>query len=76
MAESCSRQLNGWSGSIDKLPFEGRRRLHERDRASREAAQKAHDFRLKFLRGLKTDHPLYNSSEARAARGEAQETAG
>jgi four helix bundle protein len=25
LAESCARQLNGWSGSIDKLPFSGRR---------------------------------------------------
>lgn len=71
LAESCARQLTGWAGSIDKLPFEGRRHLPEQERASRAVAQKAKDFRLDFLRNLKPNHPLYNSSEARAARGEA-----
>jgi four helix bundle protein len=71
LAESCARQLTGWAGAVDKLPFEGRRHLPAKERASRETAQKARDFRLNFLRGLKPNHPLYNSSEARAARGEA-----
>jgi hypothetical protein len=31
------------------------------------------DFRLEFLRDLKPEHPLYNSSEARAARGKPEE---
>ena len=70
LAESCARQLTGWAGSIDKLPFDGRRHLPERDRASRETADKAKEFRLRFLKGLKPGHPLYNSPEARAARGE------
>src|SRR5262245_22106404 len=25
LAESCARQLTGWEGALDKLPFEGRR---------------------------------------------------
>ena len=25
LAESCARQLTGWAGSIDRLPFEGKR---------------------------------------------------
>jgi four helix bundle protein len=70
MAESCARQLTGWSGSIDKLPFEGRRHLPEKQRATREIAQKARSFRENFLKGLKPEHPLYNSDEARQARGE------
>lgn len=73
MAESCARQLTGWSGSIDKLPFEGRRHLPEKERATREVANKARSFRDNFLKGLKPDHPLYNSTEARVARGEAVE---
>lgn len=73
LAESCARQLTGWSGSIEKLPFEGRRHLPERERASRVTAQKARDFRLNFLRSLKPSHPLYNSAEARTARGEPEE---
>jgi four helix bundle protein len=70
LAESCARQLTGWSGSIEKLPFEGKRHLPEKERTSRQVRQQATDFRLNFLRGLKPSHPLYNSSEARAARGE------
>ncbi len=70
-AESCARQLSGWAGSLDKLPFEGRRHLPEKERATREIAQKSRDFRLNFLKTLRPNHPLYNSSEAREARGEA-----
>ena len=69
LAESCARQLTGWAGAVDKLPFEGRRHLPQNERQSREAGQKARDFRLNFLRSLQPDHPLYNSPEARAARG-------
>ena len=73
LAESCARQLTGWSGAIDQLPFKGPRHLPERERASREIAQKSRNFRLNFLRTLKPNHPLYNSTEARTARGEALE---
>lgn len=73
LAESCARQLTGWAGSIEKFPFAGRRHLPEKERASREVAQKAKEFRLNFLRNLKPEHPLYPSAEARAARGEAGE---
>ena len=71
LAESCARQLTGWSRAVDKLPFEGRRQLPEREQSAREAARKAESYRLNFLRNLKPSHPLYRSSEARAARGEA-----
>ena len=70
LAESCARQLTGWAGAVDKLPFEGRRHLPAQQRSQREATQKSHDYRLRFLKSLKPTHPLYNSSEARAARGE------
>ena len=70
LAESCARQLTGWAGAVDKLPFEGRRQLPEKERQSRQTAQKARDFRLSFLKNLKPDHPIYNSFEARMARGE------
>lgn len=70
LAESCARQLTGWSGAVDQLPFQGRRQLPETERDSREVARKAREFRLNFLRHLKPDHPLYHSTEARAARGE------
>src|ERR1043166_4578483 len=70
LAESCARQLTGWAGALDQMPFEGRRHLSHRERGNREAERKARDFRLNFLRNLKPNHPLFNSSEARAARGE------
>ena len=73
LAESCARQLTGWSGSIEKLPFEGRRHLPEKERATRAVTQKTKDFRLNFLRNLKPNHPLYDSPEARVARGEPEE---
>jgi hypothetical protein len=73
LAESCARQLTGWSGSIERFEFEGRRHLPEDQRVAHAAATKAREFRLNFLRSLKPDHPLYRSSEARTARGEALE---
>ena len=71
LAESCSRQLTGWAGAVDALPFQGKRHLPARERKAREKAGKVNDFRLNFLKSLKRDHPLYQSPEARAARGEA-----
>ena len=32
LAESCARQLTGWSGAVDKLSFEGPRHLPEKNR--------------------------------------------
>jgi four helix bundle protein len=73
LAESCARQLTGWAGSLDELPFEGRRHLPRQQRAQRDAAQKASEYRLRFLKSLKPGHPLYYSADARAARGEPQD---
>ena len=70
LAESCARQLTGWAGAVDKLPFEGRRHLPAREREPRQAAESARNYRLNFLKDLKPTHPLYRSPEARAARGE------
>lgn len=72
LADSCARQLTGWSGSIEKLAFEGRRHLPESRREALAVAEKAREFRLNFLRNLKPTHPLYKSQEARAARGESE----
>jgi four helix bundle protein len=70
LAESCARQLTAWSGAVEQLPFKGPRHMPQPERSFREAAQKAREFRLNFLRNLKPEHPLYNSTEAREARGE------
>jgi four helix bundle protein len=71
LAESCARQLTGWAGSVDRLPFEGRRHMPDKFKRARETEEKARNFRLNFLKQLKPNHPLHNSPEARAARGEA-----
>ena len=70
LAESSARQLTGWAGAVDMLPFEGKRHLPERERKARETAGKGKLFRLNFLKSLQPNHPLYATSEARAARGE------
>jgi four helix bundle protein len=70
LAESCARQITAWIRSIENSPVQGKRHLTGDLREKREVAQKARDFRLNFLRNLKTDHPLYNSPDARAARCE------
>jgi four helix bundle protein len=73
LAESCARQLTGWAGAVEQLPFDGKRHLPPQRRSQREAAQKANEYRLRFLRSIAPTHPLYNSAEAPAARGESVE---
>ena len=68
LAESCARQLTGWAGAVQKLPFEGPRRMPEKTKRTRETARKTTDFRTKFLATLQPTHPLYNTPEAQAAR--------
>lgn len=70
LAESCARQLTAWTMANDSSPVQGKRHLTGEVKQRREVARKARDFRLNFLRNLSPQHPLYNSSEARAARGE------
>ena len=53
--------------------MQGKRHLTGEVKEKREAAQKAQNFRLNFLRNLRPAHPLYNSPEARTARGESLE---
>ncbi len=73
LAESCARQLTAWTASNDHSPVQGKRHLTGEVKERREAAEKARNLRLNFLRGLKPIHPLFNSPEARAARGEPEE---
>ena len=69
-AESCARQLGAWSKSIERLPFEGKRRLPDKQKRMNEVAKKAAEFRTNFLKNLNPEHALYNSPDARSARGE------
>ena len=72
LAQSCARQLTAWTASVEDSDVQGKRHLTYRGRAkeSNRVAKAAQDFRRNFLKNLKTDHPLYNSTEARVARGE------
>jgi len=71
LAESCARQLTAWTVSIESSPVQGKRHLTGEVKQRREAARKATEYRLNFLRGLGPSHPLYQTPDARAARGEA-----
>jgi four helix bundle protein len=73
LAESCARQLTAWTTSIERSPVQGKRHLTSEVKEKREAAGRARDFRVNFLRNLKPSHPLFNSPEARSARGEPEE---
>ena len=73
LAESCGRQLGGWMGSIEDSPVKGKRHLDAKARQARQTRDAAQEFRINFLKGLKREHPLYSSPEARAARGEITE---
>ena len=70
-AKSCAKQLSAWTESIEGSPVQGKRYLTREAKEKRDVADKAAAFRLNFLKGLPATHPLYNSSEAKAARGEA-----
>jgi len=70
LAESCGRQLGAWMGSIEDSPVKGKRHLDAKTRQEKRVTQAAEQYRLSFLRNLKPEHPLYQSAEARVARGE------
>src|SRR5437016_4849265 len=67
LAESCARQLTGWTGAIENSPIKGKRHMTNKAQESRRVAQAAQNFRTNFLRNLKPEHPLYNSPEAQTA---------
>ena len=70
MAESCGKQLNAWTSSIESSPVQGKRHLTTDAREEKRTIEAVKNFRLSFLKGLKPEHPLFNSQEARQARGE------
>lgn len=70
LAKSCSKQITAWSESIESSPVQGKRHLTPESKQQRQIADKAVEFRKNFLRNLAPSHLLYNSSEARAVRGE------
>lgn len=68
LAATCAQRLEGLPASADAEPEEARPELLNKEKQALQFVQKAKDLRLSFLRGLKPDHPLYNTAEAQAAR--------
>ena len=58
---------------MGEFGFEGKRRPGGKETEAKRAFEAAREFRVKWLRGLKREHPLYDSTEAREARGEVVE---
>jgi four helix bundle protein len=67
-AESCSRQLTAWSVQVASGPVQGKRQLTGEARRSRQAEDARQGLRSQFLLSLPSEHPLYASPEAKAAR--------
>ncbi len=72
LADECVRQIAGWVRYLEESEVQGKRHLTPERRREKQAGEAARKYRLQFLLGLKPDHPLYNSPEAQAARGEAE----
>jgi four helix bundle protein len=69
-AKECVRQITGWTLSLEESPVQGKRHLTPKTRAAKRESDFATDLRRKFLTTLDPKHPLYDSPEARTARGE------
>jgi four helix bundle protein len=57
-AESCSRQLRAWAGSLQDSDIEGPRHLNQATRRVQEQKQKAAAMQKRLLGNLPPDHPL------------------
>lgn len=70
LAKSCSKQITAWAASVEGSAVQGKRYSSPQGKDRRAAANKAAEYRRTFLRNLTPTHPLYNSPDALAARGE------
>jgi four helix bundle protein len=68
IAESCSAQLMAWIGSIERGPVKGKRFFADGRSEAAKVAKAAQEFRTRFLKSLKPEHPLYNTDEVREER--------
>ena len=67
LAESCSRQLRGWAGSLQESDIQGPRHLTEKSRRAGEQKRRAAAMQKELLRKLPPDHPLRQAA-AESAR--------
>jgi four helix bundle protein len=65
LAESCSRQLRGWAGSLQDSDIKGQRHLNSKVRDREAAAQRAETFRKVLLSKLPPTHPLVRDAQER-----------
>lgn len=69
-ARACCKQITGWIGWLEESDIQGKRHQTPEVKARRKAETAASSFRSNFLLSLKPSHPLFNTREAKAARGE------
>jgi four helix bundle protein len=70
LADSIVRQLSGWMTSIEMGEVQGKRHLTKPQSQECRQQQATKDLRTRFYLSLKPDHALYNTPNARKARGE------
>lgn len=73
LARSCIRQLSAWTTQIEKGTVQGKRHLTGPQQSQRKVAVASRALRRQFLLSLTPLHPLYDTPEARIARGEPSE---
>jgi hypothetical protein len=73
LARSCIRQLSAWTTQIEKGAVQGKRHLTGPQQSQRKVAVASRALRRQFLLSLTPLHPLYDTPEARIARGEPSE---
>ncbi len=67
-AESCSRQLRAWAGSLQNSDIEGPRHLNDRSRLAFEQKKRAADTQQRLLQALPPNHPLRRAQEEKDQR--------
>ena len=65
LAEFCSRQLRGWTGSLQNTKIEGQRRLTEASSREDEQERRAAAFQNELLDKLPPGHRLHKEAEDR-----------
>jgi four helix bundle protein len=70
LSDGCVKQIMGWTQYLEGSDVKGKRHLTPERRREKRVDDTARRFRRDFLLGLKPEHPLYNTDEAKAAREE------
>jgi four helix bundle protein len=65
LAESCSRQLRGWAGSLQNSEIKGPRHLTDSSRRQNQEKQRAAALQKELLRRLPPGHPLRKDAAER-----------